>query len=54
EGAATRIELSSALPFVMIFLTTGITLVPALIVLALMPEKELRGRDEHAAPVLAE
>ncbi|MBW8909152.1 MAG: MFS transporter [Mesorhizobium sp.] len=54
EGSATHIEVTSALPFVMIFLTTGITLVLALIVLALMPEKELRGRDEHAAPVLAE
>jgi hypothetical protein len=38
----------------MIFLTAGITLVLALITLALMPEKELRGHDENAAPVLAE
>jgi MFS family permease len=54
EGSQTPIQLTSALPFVMIFLTAGITLVLALIVLFLMPEKALRGRDEHAAPVLAE
>jgi len=38
----------------MIFLTAGITLVLALVVLALMPEKPLRGRADHAAPVLSE
>ena len=54
EGSQTPIQLTSALPFVMIFLTAGLTLVLALIVLFLMPEKALRGRDEHAAPVLAE
>ena len=54
EGSRTHIQLTSALPFVMIFLTAGATLVLALIVLFLMPEKALRGRDEHAAPVLAE
>ncbi|AZO62805.1 MAG: MFS transporter [Mesorhizobium sp.] len=54
EGSQTHIELTSAMPFVMIFLTAGITLVLALIALALMPEKPLRGKDEHAAPVLAE
>ncbi|PBB31047.1 MULTISPECIES: MDR family MFS transporter [unclassified Mesorhizobium] len=54
EGSQTHIELTSAMPFVMIFLTAGITLVLALTALALMPEKPLRGKDEHAAPVLAE
>ena len=54
EGSLTHVELTSALPFVMIFLTAGITLVLALVAIALMPEKPLRGRDEHAAPVLAE
>ncbi|CDX54362.1 MFS transporter [Mesorhizobium sp. M2C.T.Ca.TU.009.01.2.1] len=54
EGSQTHIQLTSAMPFVMIFLTAGITLVLALITLAVMPEKELRGHDEHAAPVLAE
>ncbi|TIP35660.1 MAG: MFS transporter, partial [Mesorhizobium sp.] len=39
EGSQTHIELTSAMPFVMIFLTAGITLVLALIALALMPEK---------------
>ena len=54
EGSQTHIQLTSALPFAMIFLTAGITLVLALIALALMPEKPLRGRDEQAAPALAE
>ncbi|TPI39181.1 MFS transporter [Mesorhizobium sp. B3-1-9] len=54
EGSQTHIQLASALPFVMIFVAAGIMLVLALAVLFLMPEKELRGRDEHAAPVLAE
>lgn len=54
EGSQTHIVLTSAMPFVMIFLTAGITIVLALVTLALMPEKPLRGRDEHAAPVLAE
>ncbi|SFO77817.1 drug resistance transporter, EmrB/QacA subfamily [Mesorhizobium sp. NFR06] len=54
EGSQTHVQLTSAMPFVMIFITAGITLVLALATLALMPEKPLRGRDEHAAPVLAE
>ncbi|TPJ35479.1 MDR family MFS transporter [Mesorhizobium sp. B2-8-3] len=54
EGSQTHIQLASALPFVMIFVAAGFMLVLALVVLFLMPEKELRGRDEHAAPVLAE
>ncbi|TGS15978.1 MFS transporter [Mesorhizobium sp. M2E.F.Ca.ET.209.01.1.1] len=54
EGSQTPIQLTSAMPFVMIFLTAGVTLVLALIALALMPEKPLRGHDEQAAPVLAE
>lgn len=54
EGSRTHIELPSAMPFVMIFLTAGITLVLALTALALMPEKPLRGKEEDAAPVLAE
>jgi EmrB/QacA subfamily drug resistance transporter len=54
EGSQTHIQLASALPFVMIFVAAGITLVLTLVALFLMPEKELRGREEHAAPVLAE
>ncbi|MDG4894730.1 MDR family MFS transporter [Mesorhizobium sp. WSM4976] len=54
EGSQTHIQLTSATPFVMIFLTAGVTLVLALIALALMPEKPLRGHDEQPAPVLAE
>ncbi|MBZ9819882.1 MDR family MFS transporter [Mesorhizobium sp. CA4] len=54
EGSQTHIQLTSAMPFVMIFLTAGITLVLALITLAVMPEKELRGHDENAARVIAE
>ena len=54
EGTQTHIQLASALPFVMIFVAAGIMLVLALITLALMPEKELRGHEERAAPALAE
>jgi len=54
EGSQTPIQLTSALPFQMIFIAAGITLVLALVAMALMPEKPLRGRDEAAAPVLAE
>jgi hypothetical protein len=54
EGSQTHIQITSAMPFVMIFITAGVTLVLALITLTLMPEKPLRGRDEHPAPVLAE
>lgn len=54
EGSQTHIQLTSAMPFVMIFLIAGVTLVLALIAVALMPEKPLRGQDEQAAPVLAE
>ena len=54
EGSLTRIEVTSVTPFVMIFVTAGITLVLALVALALMPEKPLRGHAEHSAPVLSE
>ncbi|PBB65754.1 MFS transporter [Mesorhizobium sp. WSM4312] len=54
EGSQTHVQLTSALPFVMIFITAGITLVLALVAMMLMPEKALRGRDEAVAPVLAE
>ncbi|MBZ9770168.1 MFS transporter [Mesorhizobium sp. CA6] len=54
EGSHTHIHQASALPFVMIFVAAGATLVLALITLALMPEKELRGHDEQTAPALAE
>ena len=54
EGSQTHIQLASALPFVMIFVAAGIMLVLALATLALMPEKELRGHEERAAPALAE
>ncbi|CDX19585.1 Membrane transporter [Mesorhizobium sp. ORS 3324] len=53
EGSLTHIELTSVTPFVMIFLTAGITLILALITLALMPEKPLRGHAEHP-PAMAE
>ncbi|AZO75276.1 MAG: MFS transporter [Mesorhizobium sp.] len=54
EASQAHLELPSAMPFVMIFLAAGITLVLALIALALMPEKPLRGKEVDAAPVLAE
>jgi len=54
EGGVGHIEVSSALPFVMIFIAAGITLILSLAMLSLMPEKPLRGRQEHAAPVLGD
>ncbi|MFK0688253.1 MDR family MFS transporter [Mesorhizobium sp. IMUNJ 23033] len=54
EGTLTAGQVTSVMPFVMIFLVAAVTLVLALAALALMPEKPLRGRDEAAAPVLAE
>jgi EmrB/QacA subfamily drug resistance transporter len=54
EGSATHVEQMSVTPFVMIFVTAGITLMLALAMLALMPEKPLRGYAEHDAPVLSE
>ncbi|TRC94695.1 MFS transporter [Mesorhizobium sp. WSM4303] len=52
EGVPAAGQIVSATPFMMIFLAAAITLVLALITLALMPEKSLRGRDEAEAPVV--
>lgn len=54
EGTPASGQVISGLPFVMIFLAAAATLVLALVMLALMPEKVLRGNDETAAPILAE
>ena len=55
EGVPAAGQIVSATPFMMIFLAAAITLVLALITLALMPEKSLRGRDEtEATAVLVE
>lgn len=54
EGTPAAGQVISGLPFVMIFLAAAATLVLALVMLALMPEKVLRGNDETAAPILAE
>jgi EmrB/QacA subfamily drug resistance transporter len=53
EGTLAVGQVVSATPFVMIFLVAAATLILALITLALMPEKPLRGQAEHA-PVMAE
>ncbi|ESX55321.1 MDR family MFS transporter [Mesorhizobium sp. RSR380A] len=52
EGAPAAGQIVSATPFMMIFLAAAVTLVLALITLALMPEKSLRGRDDAEAPVV--
>lgn len=52
EGVPAAGQIVSATPFMMIFLAAAIMLVLALITLALMPEKSLRGRDEAEAPVV--
>jgi EmrB/QacA subfamily drug resistance transporter len=52
KGVPAAGQIVSATPFMMIFLAAAITLVLALITLALMPEKSLRGRDEAEAPVV--
>ncbi|MER8695185.1 MFS transporter [Mesorhizobium opportunistum] len=53
EGTLAVGQVISAEPFVMIFLVAAATLFLALITLALMPEKPLRGQAEHP-PVMAE
>jgi len=53
EGTLAVGRVISAEPFVMIFLVAAATLFLALITLALMPEKPLRGQAEHP-PVMAE
>jgi MFS family permease len=53
EGTLAVGQPIEPMPFVMIFLVAGATLFLAFIALWLMPEKELRGRAEHA-PVIAE
>ncbi|HEX4826673.1 MAG TPA: MFS transporter, partial [Xanthobacteraceae bacterium] len=54
EGSQAHAQVTSAMPFVMIFLASAVTLALALATLALMPEKALRGHAEPPAPVLAE
>ncbi|RUY13421.1 MFS transporter, partial [Mesorhizobium sp. M7A.F.Ca.US.005.03.2.1] len=55
-GEGVRIAGHSATvePFVMIFAVAAATLLLGLITLTLMPEKELRGYADNAAPMLAE
>jgi MFS family permease len=53
EGTLAVGQLIAPTPFVMIFLVAGATLFLAFVALWLMPEKELRGRAEHA-PVIAD
>ncbi|RVB20146.1 MFS transporter, partial [Mesorhizobium sp. M7A.F.Ca.CA.004.05.1.1] len=55
-GEGVRIVGHSATvePFVMIFAVAAVTLLLGLITLTLMPEKELRGYADNAAPILAE
>ncbi|TPN57075.1 MDR family MFS transporter [Mesorhizobium sp. B1-1-7] len=53
EGTLAVGQVISAEPFVMIFLVAAATLFLALITLASMPEKPLRGQAEHP-PVMAE
>jgi sugar phosphate permease len=53
EGTPAVGQVTSATPFVMIFLAAAATLLMALVTLGLMPEKPLRGHAE-AAPVLVE
>ncbi|AEH88580.1 MDR family MFS transporter [Mesorhizobium opportunistum] len=53
EGTLAVGQVISAEPFVMIFLVAAATLFLALITLALMPEKPLRGQAEYP-PVMAE
>ncbi|MEO5760562.1 MAG: MDR family MFS transporter [Mesorhizobium sp.] len=54
EGVQTAGQVVSALPFVMIFLVAAAILLLALIALALMPEKALRGHGEDTAAALVE
>jgi hypothetical protein len=42
---------ASATPFAMIFLACAAVMIAGLVALALMPEKELRGREVAAAVV---
>lgn len=54
EGVQAQGQLSSASPFVAIFVASVALLVATLAALAAMPEKPLRGRSESEAPVIAE
>ncbi|UCI05502.1 MDR family MFS transporter [Mesorhizobium sp. B1-1-8] len=54
EGARSAGVIASGEAFVMIFLVAATILFLALIMLALMPEKPLRGQAEHDAPILSE
>ncbi|UVK37167.1 MFS transporter [Mesorhizobium sp. AR10] len=54
EGTPAAGQIISAVPFMMIFLVAAAILLLAFVTLALMPEKQLRGHSEDAAPVLVE
>ncbi|QPC92759.1 MDR family MFS transporter [Mesorhizobium sp. INR15] len=54
EGVQAAGQVVSAVPFVMIFLVAAAILLLALITLALMPEKALRGHGEDTAAALVE
>jgi EmrB/QacA subfamily drug resistance transporter len=54
EGVRIAGHSASVEPFVMIFVVAAATLLLGLITLILMPEKELRGYADDAAPILAE
>jgi hypothetical protein len=53
-GGAMRVSghAASATPFAMIFLACGATMLASLVMLTLMPEKTLRGRE--VAPAIVE
>ncbi|MER9297170.1 MFS transporter [Mesorhizobium sp. M0621] len=54
EGVRIAGHSASVEPFVMIFVVAAATLLLGLVTLMLMPEKELRGHANDAAPILAE
>jgi MFS family permease len=54
EGVRITGHAVSVEPFVMIFVVAAVTLLLGLTTLTLMPEKELRGYADDAAPILAE
>jgi EmrB/QacA subfamily drug resistance transporter len=54
EGAHTATHAGTDASFAIIFFATAVLMVLALAVLALMPEKPLRGYDREAAPVATE
>lgn len=54
EGARAAAQSVPAEPFAAIFLVSAGLMVASLVVILFMPEKALRGRDQHAAPVMTE